>query len=95
MLSLRGGIGLFSGGNPNVWLSNNYSANNVQQFGQRGRSFGYTDGSRSLFDADVIYRAVESTAPPGAGAGWGIQSELFDAVAQGIGDNFEILPTYG
>ena len=24
-LSVRGGIGLFSGGNPNVWLSNNYS----------------------------------------------------------------------
>jgi hypothetical protein len=24
-LSLRGGIGLYSGGNPNVWLSNNYS----------------------------------------------------------------------
>ena len=88
--TLRGGVGLYSGGNPNVWLSNNYSANNVQQFGQRGRSFGYTDGSRSLFDPDVIYRAVESGAPAGAGAGWGIQSELFDAVAAGIGDNFEI-----
>lgn len=24
-VSLRGGLGLFSGGNPNVWLSNNYS----------------------------------------------------------------------
>ncbi len=24
-LSLRGGVGLYSGGNPNVWLSNNYS----------------------------------------------------------------------
>ncbi len=88
--TLRGGAGLYSGGNPNVWLSNNYSANNVQQFGQRGRSFGYTDGSRSLFDADVIYRAVESNAPAGAGAGWGIQSELYDAVAAGVGDNFEI-----
>jgi len=88
--TLRGGAGLYSGGNPNVWLSNNYSANNVQQFGQRGRSFGYTDGSRSLFDADVVYRAVESNAPAGAGAGWGIQSELYDAVAAGVGDNFEI-----
>ncbi|MGI9224295.1 MAG: TonB-dependent receptor [Woeseiaceae bacterium] len=88
--TLRGGAGLYSGGNPNVWLSNNYSANNVQQFGQRGRSFGYTDGTRSLFDADVVHVAIEPNAPAGAGAGWGIQEELFDAVAQGVGDNFEI-----
>ena len=88
--SLRGGIGLYSGGNPNVWLSNNYSANNVLQFGQRGRSFGYTDGSRSLFDDDVVYEAVEENAPDGAGPGWGIPSELYDAVAMGVGDNFEI-----
>ncbi|MDJ0699291.1 MAG: TonB-dependent receptor [Woeseiaceae bacterium] len=40
--TLRGGVGLYSGGNPNVWLSNSYSANNVLQFGQRGRSFCYT-----------------------------------------------------
>jgi outer membrane receptor for ferrienterochelin and colicin len=88
--TLRGGVGLYSGGNPNVWLSNNYSANNVLQFGQRGRSFGYTDGSRSLFDADVVYEAIEPNAPAGAGPGWGIPSELYDAVAQGVGDNFEI-----
>lgn len=87
-LSLRGGIGLYSGGNPNVWLSNNYSANNVLQFGQRGRSFGYTDGSRSLFDADVVYSEVEDGVP--AGPGYGIPSELVDAVAAGTGDNFEI-----
>ena len=88
--TVRGGLGLYSGGNPNVWLSNNYSANNVLQFGQRGRSFGYTDGSRSLFDADVVYEAIEPNAPAGAGPGWGIPSELYDAVAQGVGDNFEI-----
>jgi len=88
--TIRGGIGLYSGGNPNVWLSNNYSANNVLQFGQRGRSFGYTDGSRSLFDADVVYEALEADAPAGAGPGYGIPSELFDAVAMGVGDNFEI-----
>lgn len=86
--SVRGGIGLYSGGNPNVWLSNNFSANNVLQFGQRGRSFGYTDGSRSLFDPDVVYSAVEPGAPNGPG--YGVPSELFDAVASGTGDNFEI-----
>ena len=88
--TIRGGLGLYSGGNPNVWLSNTYSANNVLQFGQRGRSFGYTDGTRSLFDPDVVYVAVESSAPAGAGPGYGIPQELFDAVAQGVGDNFEI-----
>ena len=87
-LTLRGGIGLYSGGNPNVWLSNNFSNNNVLQFGQRGRSFGYTDGSRSLFDDDVVYLGVEEGVPNGPG--WGIPSELYEAVAGGVGDNFEI-----
>lgn len=86
--TVRGGIGIFSGGNPNVWLSNNFSNNNVLQFGQRGRSFGYTDGSRSLFDSDVIYSGLEAGVPNGPG--YGVPSELFDAVASGVGDNFEI-----
>ncbi|MGD8357856.1 MAG: TonB-dependent receptor [Lysobacterales bacterium] len=86
--SLHGGIGLYSGGNPNVWISNNYSANNVLQFGQRGRSFGYTDGSRSLFDSDIVWKACEEGVP--TGPGWCIPGELYDAVAQGVGDNFEI-----
>jgi hypothetical protein len=30
-LSLRGGVGLYSGGNPNVWLANNYQANGITQ----------------------------------------------------------------
>ena len=91
-LTLRGGLGLYSGGDPNVWLSNSFSNNNVLQFGQRGRSFGYTDGSRSLFDPDVAYLGVESGpgVPAGAGPGWGVPSELYNAVAGGMGDNFEI-----
>ncbi|MBO6655544.1 MAG: carboxypeptidase regulatory-like domain-containing protein [Pseudomonadales bacterium] len=89
-MTVRGGVGKYSGGDPNVWLSNNYSNNNVLQFGQRGRNFGYTDGSRSLFDADVVYRDIETSAPAGAGPGWGIPSELHDAVSGGTGSNFEI-----
>lgn len=30
-MEMHGGIGLYSGGNPNVWLSNNYSNNGVTQ----------------------------------------------------------------
>ena len=87
-LTVIAGLGRFTGGDPNVWLSNNFSNNNVLQFGQRGRSFGYTDGTRSLFDADVVYRAVEPGVP--SGPGYGIPNELFEAVASGVGDNFEI-----
>jgi hypothetical protein len=35
-LEVRGGIGLYSGGNPNVWLSNAYSNDGVTQIGLRG-----------------------------------------------------------
>lgn len=31
-LEVRGGLGLYSGGNPNVWLSNNYSNNGVSLY---------------------------------------------------------------
>lgn len=86
--TIRGGLGLYTGGNPNVWLSNTFSANNVLQFGQRGRSFGYTDGTRSLFDDDVVYAALEDGVPNGPG--YGVPQELFDAVAGGVGDNFEL-----
>ncbi len=86
--AFHGGVGRYSGGNPNVWLSNNYSANNVLQFGQRGRSFGYTDGSRSLFDSNVVYVACEEGVPEGPG--YCVPQELFDAVAGGTGDNFDI-----
>ena len=85
---LRGGLGLFSGGNPNVWLSNNFSNNNVLQFGARGRDYGYTNGSRSLFDDDVVYLGVEDGMP--VGPGYGIPSEMYDAVAAGTGSNNEI-----
>ncbi|MEM7220281.1 MAG: TonB-dependent receptor [Pseudomonadota bacterium] len=99
-LALRGGVGLYAGGDPNVWLSNNFSANNVLQFGQRGRSFCYTpdfrgdcgpegmEVQRSLFDDDVVYVGGESGVPNGPG--YAIPQELFDAVASGTGDNFEI-----
>ncbi len=86
--TFRGGVGLYSGGDPNVWMSNNFSNNNVLQFGQRGRSFGYTDGTRSLFDSDIVWEACESGVP--TGPGWCIPGELYDAVAAGTGDNFEI-----
>ncbi len=78
---IRGGVGLYSVGNPNVWLSNNYSANNVVQFG--AREFG-------LDLTATTYEDIEADAPAGAGAGWGIPTPLHDAVSGGTGRNFEI-----
>ena len=85
---VQGGVGLYSGGNPNVWLSNNFSGNNINQFGVRGRNFGYTDGSRSLFDSDIVYLQVEDGAP--VGPGYGVPSELVDSVSAGTGTNFDL-----
>lgn len=86
-LDLRGGIGLYSGGNPNVWLSNTYSNNNVSQFGQDGGGFGLEDGVTSLL-TDVVYTDCEAGVPEGPG--YCIPQSLVDAVAAGEGSNFEI-----
>ena len=42
-LSLRGGIGLYSGGNPNVWLSNNYSNDGFSVIQAREFNGGVSD----------------------------------------------------
>jgi hypothetical protein len=42
-IEIHGGVGLFSGGNPNVWVSNNYSNNGVTLFEYRVRGGMLTD----------------------------------------------------
>lgn len=57
-LDVYAGIGLYSGGNPNVWLSNNYANNGVTQLENQDRSgdsildpnFGFTGDGRPIFD---------------------------------------------
>ena len=85
-LDLRGGVGLYSGGNPNVWLSNTYSGNNVLQFGADGGAFGLEDGVTSLFD--IEYGLCEDGVP--TGPGYCVPQSMIDAVAAGEGSNFEI-----
>ncbi len=46
-LTVRGGVGLYSGGNPNVWISNAWSNDGVTNVQTEFRNF---DGSRSLFN---------------------------------------------
>ncbi|WP_018983805.1 TonB-dependent receptor [Salinimonas chungwhensis] len=53
-LELRGGIGLYSGGNPNVWISNAYSNDGVTNIGTReGDIPGWVSGESSLFDTPL------------------------------------------
>jgi outer membrane receptor for ferrienterochelin and colicin len=76
-LALRGGFGLFSGGDPNVWLSNTYSTDFISQFGVNEGLF-YGAGWTTLFDAGIVY-------PDGSGPGYSVPSELINAVAAGQG----------
>ncbi len=77
-LSFRGGVGLFSGGNPNVWLSNNYSTDGITQVQLRewqvlepiyGVDF-------SLFDIPL---GQDGNGQPG----YDVPTDFIDAVANG------------
>ena len=57
--TLNGGLGLYSGGDQNVWLSNAYSGNNILQFGAYMRDQDITG---------FTWEDVEASAPAGAGA---------------------------
>jgi outer membrane receptor for ferrienterochelin and colicin len=74
-LSVRGGLGLYGGGNPNVWISNNYNNDGQTQVEVRGFLLDdiYPDGW-TLFTV------------PHDGTGrplWDIPQALVDAVASG------------
>jgi hypothetical protein len=80
--TLRGGVGLFSGGNPNVWYSNVYSNTNTTAVQVEDR-----DGV-DLFDQNYVL--CEDTAPV-CGPGYGVPDYLAEQVAAGDGSNFEIV----
>lgn len=77
-LELRGGVGLYSGGNPNVWISNNYSNNGVIQLENQDRTLDDEGVEDTLFTL------------PHTGEGrpiYDVPEHLFDAVANGEGRN--------
>jgi len=84
-LEVRGGFGLYSGGNPNVWISNSYS----------------NDGVRNIQDSvrDVQILGPDAIAYNGTGQpGYDIPVSLIDDIGSGTADsdtnvtdpNFEI-----
>jgi hypothetical protein len=77
--TMHGGIGVYSGGNPNVWISNNYSADNTRQFGAYQADYDLTG---------TTFSGCESGVP--TGPGWCIPDVVYDQVSTGTGSNFEI-----
>ena len=77
--TLHGGIGIYSGGNPNVWLSNTYSADNTRQFGAYAGDYDLTGAT---------YSGCESGVP--TGPGWCVPDVVYDQVSTGSGSNFEL-----
>lgn len=74
-LEVRGGFGLYSGGNPNVWLSNSYSNDGLVNIGERAKYHSDTipmvDGKFDLFNTP----SVDDQGP-----GFGVPQVMFDAI---------------
>lgn len=81
-VEVRGGYGLFSGGNPNVWYMNNYANTNVDAVKGRIRNV-------SLFDVDYAAASCVAGAPR-VGAGYCVPQALYDQITNLDGSNFEI-----
>jgi hypothetical protein len=73
-LEIRGGFGLYSGGNPNVWISNSYS----------------NDGIRNIQDSvkDVQILGADAITFNGSGqAGYDIPESLYNDIGSGTADS--------
>jgi outer membrane receptor for ferrienterochelin and colicin len=77
--TMHGGVGIYSGGNPNVWLSNTYSNDNTRQFGGYARDYDLSAEPMEACEAGV------PSLP-----GWCIPQVVYDQVSTGTGSNFEI-----
>ena len=80
-MTLSGGVGLFSGGNPNVWYSNVFSNTNTTAVQTR------------INDVNLFEQTYELCEPnvPTCGPGYGVPSQQVAQVAAGDGSNFEIV----
>ena len=71
-LQLRGGVGLYAGGNPNVWLSNAWTSDGISNAQFR---FNYFDS------ATVLPGMIDSLPLSGSRPGYDVPQEMYDAVA--------------
>ncbi|HEX5007717.1 MAG TPA: TonB-dependent receptor [Hyphomonadaceae bacterium] len=83
-LTLRGGAGLFAGGNPNVWVSNSYSNDGVTAIQLEYRN---PLGGGLPLAPNILTSPNSSSERPGGqainpnNALWGVPTVMFDAVA--------------
>lgn len=82
-LEVHGGVGLYSGGNPNVWISNNYSNDGVTQIeNQFNQSTGGDPNDPDYVPPESIFdMAFTGDGDPI----YDIPQDLYDAVAAGQG----------
>ena len=73
-LEIRGGFGLYSGGNPNVWISNSYSNDGVRNIQERIKAI------QILGDSAIEFNG---TGQPG----YDIPVALYDSVGSGSSDS--------
>ncbi|MEO3880033.1 TonB-dependent receptor [Rheinheimera fenheensis] len=71
-LELRGGVGLYTGGNPNVWLANGYQNDGITQIQLEDET------GVSLFDKPISGNGQPIFNPP---------QDMFDGVANATGDS--------
>jgi outer membrane receptor for ferrienterochelin and colicin len=73
-MEVRGGIGLYSGGNPNVWISNAYSNDGVTKIDLEDRAGrnSFADSNLSLFDRALVNNGS---------AGFDIPQTIYDRIA--------------
>jgi hypothetical protein len=81
-LTLRGGVGLFSGGNPNVWLSNAWSNDGITNVQERANYFGNS----------LVYPGGEVALTETMGGGL-VPTSLYDEVAATTAENGSIFFT--
>jgi len=78
-LSIHGGIGLYSGGNPNVWLGNNYQNNGITLV--EATKNNWNIAGDTLFNVATCANAdCSQTVTDGSQAWRGIPVELFNAI---------------
>ena len=80
-LSLRGGVGLYSGGNPNVWLTNNYQVDGITQVQIREFNVGLSDLNTTTMSLATI--PLSGQGRPG----YDIPQAMVDFVANATADS--------
>lgn len=82
-LEVRGGFGLYSGGNPNVWLSNSYSNDGLVNISERAKYHNDVISTTVRPDGDkdkTFYNLFETPSSDPRGPGFGAPQVMVDTI---------------